>query len=117
VFGRRISVWAILAGLLLPAVVGCLLPSAAQAQAMDCCAQVTCAQGHSKQACFSTTAPTNGSQSAPEVRTSLVVPAPAGADVSPVATQNPVAWSSIGMADAPPHSPPELYTLYLSLLI
>jgi hypothetical protein len=105
------------AGLLLPAIVGCLLPSAAQPKAMECCAQVTCAQGHSKQACFSTTAPTNGLQSTPEVRASLAAPAPAEVDVRSVATQNPMAWGAVRLADAPPHSPPELYTLYLSLLI
>jgi len=114
---RRISVWTIVAGLLLPAVVGCLLPGVAQAQTMECCAQLTCAQGHQKPVCLSPTAPAGSAQSTPQNQASLEAPAPMSADVWLVATQNSVALGSTGAADAPQHSPPEFYARYLSLLI
>jgi hypothetical protein len=115
--GRRISAVAIVAGLMLPAVVGCLVPNAAQAQTMQCCAQLACARGHQEQACFSTTAPTGSSQSTPELRTSLMAPAfAASVSLLPVVS-DAAAFGSPGVAEAPQHSPPELYTLHLALLI
>ena len=65
---------AVAAGLMLPALVGCLVSATAQAQAMECCEQSTCARGHQKQTCFSTTAPTGSSQSTPELHASLMAP-------------------------------------------
>jgi hypothetical protein len=108
---------AIVVGLMLPAVIGCLAPAATQAQTMTCCAQLSCAQGHQKQACFSTTAPTGSSQSTPELRASLIAPL-LTADVSaPLQAQDAAAFGAAHAADAPQHSPPELYTLHLALLI
>ena len=107
---------AIVAGLMLPAVVGCLMPSAAQAQAMQCCAQLTCARGHQKQTCTSTTAPTGSSQLAPELRASVPAPVFATGMFAPSEAQNATAFGSASAAEAPQHSPPELYTLHLALL-
>jgi hypothetical protein len=115
--GRRISVLAIVAGLLLPAVVGCLAPSAAEAQTMQCCAQLTCAHGHEMPTCFSATAPTGSSQSTPERGASLVTPSfAAGMPLAPGAP-DAAALGSASVVQAPQHSPPKLYTLHLALLI
>jgi hypothetical protein len=114
---RRISSAAIVVGLMLPAVVGCLVTSATQAQAAECCAQVNCARGQQKQTCFSTTAPTGSSQSTPELRISLMAPAIATGMSLPPTARDAAAFSSAGIADAPQHSPPELYTLHLALLL
>jgi hypothetical protein len=114
---RRISVAAVVAALLLPAVAGCLMPAAAQAQTMDCCAKLNCARGHEKRTCFSTTAPTSSSQSAPESRTSLSAPLLTVTDVPHMLASSSQTFGSILRADAPQHSPPDLYTLHLALLI
>lgn len=113
--GRRIFVATVVAGLMLPAVMGCLMPAAAQAQTMECCAQLTCARGHQKQACFSDTAPTGSSQATPELRASLA--APALAPNLAAETQEAAAYGSAALAGAAQHSPPELYTLHSALLI
>lgn len=117
-FGRGIFALAIAGALLLPAVSDCLLSAAAMdTQTMRCCAQLDCAPGHLKQTCFSTTPPADGSRTAPEGRTSLAAPSVA-ADLQPPAEELIVlAFSPTGVADAPQHSPPELYTLHLALLI
>ena len=84
---------------------------------MRCCAQLSCAPGHQKQTCFSTTAPADGLPSVPEVRASLSAPS-VTVDLNPPAIELVVmAFSSTGVADAPQHSPPELYSLHLALLI
>jgi len=115
--GRSILVVAIAGALLLPAVAGCLTPAAQDAQAMRCCAQLSCAPSHQKQTCYAATAPAGGSQSAPEIRTSLVAPS-VTADIYRSAAELILApFASTGVADAPQHSPPELYTLHLALLI
>jgi hypothetical protein len=107
----------IVAGLILPAVLGCLMPAAAQAQTMQCCVQLTCVQGHQMQACCSTMAPTDSSQSTPQLRVSLTAPVlPTDARVSSE-VQNAVAFGSAAVTSTPQHSPPELYTLHLALLI
>ena len=108
---------AIVAGLMLPAVLGCLMPSAAQTQTMECCAQSACARGHQKQTCFSTTAPPGSSQSAPELRASLMAPSVATGVAAPSEARNAAAFGSVGAEDAPQHSPPDLYTIHLALLI
>jgi len=115
--GRRISVLAIVAGLMLPAVVGCLIPDAAHAETMQCCAQLTCPRGHQGETCFSTTAPTGSSQSAPQLRTSLTEPALATDVCPPSEAETAAAFDAAAVAGVPQHSPPELFTLYLSLLI
>jgi hypothetical protein len=109
---------AIAGALLLPGIADCLTSAgAADAQTMRCCTQVSCAPGHQKQACFATTAPADGSRTAPEGRTSLVAPSVAAYLHAPAEALIVVAFSSAGAADAPQHSPPELYTLHLALLI
>ena len=116
--GRNSLALAIAGALMFPAISACLT-SAADARAMQCCTHLTCAPGHLKPACFSTTAPADSSQSGPEVRTSLAAPLVAAtADFYPVPEEiRTAAFSSAGAAEAPQHSPPELYTLHLALLI
>lgn len=114
---QLISVSSIVTSLLLSAVAGCLLPNVAQAQTMECCAQLSCAQGYQEQACFSTTAPTGNWRTTPQPRASLVAPSFATDAAAPAAPLDATASSSIEAAEAPQHSPPELYTLHLALLI
>lgn len=114
---RWLCVATVVAGLILPAVVGCLMPSAARAQTMECCAQLSCTQGHQKQTCFSTTAPTGSLQTAPQARVSLEMPALVTGAAAPVPPRDVAAGGSTEAAEASQHSPPELYTLHLALLI
>ena len=114
---RRIFVATVIAGLMLPAVMGCLMPAAAQAQAMECCEKLICARGHQKQACFSDTAPTGSSQATPELRTSLAVSASASDLSLHAQTEVAAAASWAAFAAAPQHSPPELYALHSALLL
>lgn len=116
-FRRRISALAIVAGLMLPAVVGCLAPNAAQAQTMECCAQLECAQGHQGRVCFSTTSPAGGSQATPELRASLGAPSLDAISSLPVSTLHQADLGSSGASAAPQHSPLDLYTVHLALLI
>lgn len=116
-FTRRIFVVAIAGALLLPAISDCLTLAAADAHTMQCCAQSSCAPGHQKQTCFSTTAPLQGSRTAPEARTSLTAPSLTADLHAPAENQIVAAFSAAGVAEAPQHSPPELYTLHLALLI
>jgi len=116
-FGRNILAVAIAGGLLLPGVADCLISATQDAQAMRCCAQLSCVPGRQKTACFATTAWSGGSQSAPEVRTTIAAPWVAADFNTPAEALMVVAFSSNGVADAPQHSPPELYTLHLALLI
>jgi hypothetical protein len=116
-FGRRILVVAIAGALLLPAFAECLTPAAQDAQAMRCCAQLSCAPSHEKQACYATTAPAGGSQSAPEIRSSLVAPSVTTDIYRPAEELVLAAFASTSAADAPQHPPPNLYTLHLALLI
>jgi len=116
-FGPRILVVAIAGALLLPAFADCLTPAAQDTQAMRCCAQLSCAPSHQKQACYSTTAAASGSQSAPETRTSLVAPSVMADVYRPAEELILAAFALTGVADAPQHSPPDLYTLNLALLI
>jgi len=108
---------AIVAGLMLPAVVGCLMPSAARAQTMECCAQSACARSHQKQTCFSTTAPTGNLQSNPELRVSVMAPSVSTDACVPSQARKAAAFAEAAVASVPKHSPPELYTLHLALLI
>lgn len=113
-FWRKSFVNAIAAALILPAMIGCLIP--ADAQSMACCAQTTCPR-HQGQACASTIAPADRLQTGPEPRTSLVASCnsadlPLRADVATAVTfRLPV------VANTPEYSPPELYTLHSALLI
>ena len=114
--GRNSLALAIAGALMFPAISACLT-SAAGARAMQCCAYSTCAPEPQKKPCFATAASAGGSQTAPEARASLVAPSFA-ADLPPRAEElSAVAFSSAGVADAPQHSPPALYTLHLALLI
>jgi hypothetical protein len=112
----RICAVAIMAVLILPAVTGCLLSSAAQAQAMECCAQLTCTQGHQQNVCFSNAASSAGSQSAPELVVSIVGPSMAAA-LLPVSTRQLATSTLADAGDVRQHAPPDLYTLHLALLI
>jgi len=108
---------AIAGALVFPAFADCLTPAAQDAQAMRCCAQLFCAPNNQRQACYSTTAPAGGSQSAPEARTSLVGPSVTADVYRPAEKLILAAFALTGVADAPQHSPPDLYTLNLALLI
>ena len=114
---RNTLVVALAAALLLPAIADCLIQAAQDAHAMHCCTHLSCAPGNLEQACYPTTAPAGGSQSAPEVRTSLVAPSVSADLDAPAEALTVVAFGSADAADAPQHSPPELYTLHLALLI
>ena len=116
-FRRNILAVAIAGVLLLPGVADCLISATQDAQAMRCCAQLSCVPGRQKTACFATTASSGSSQSAPEVRTALAAPSIAADFNPPAETLIVVAFGSTGVADAPQHSPPDLYTLHLALLI
>jgi hypothetical protein len=113
---QRIFTLAIVAGQILPAVMGCLMPSVAQAQTMECCAQSACAGGHQRQTCFSTTTPTGASQSNPELRASLAEPSFTTGLSLPAGEQAARDFGLAGATDAQQHSPP-LYTLHLAFLI
>ena len=113
---RRASVAAVVAALLLPAVMGCLMPAGAQAQTMDCCAKLNCARGHEKQPCISTTAPMGSSQSIPQQRVSIVAPYLTAVAMVSANEQDAAAFGS-RVAATPQQSPPELYTRHLALLI
>ena len=113
---RAMSV-ASLAALLLPAVVGCFIASSAQAQTMECCDQKACARGHQKQTCLSTTAPTGSSQAGPERRASVDTPLVGMGTVLPVTPENGASPAFPQAERAPQHSPPDLYTIHLALLI
>jgi hypothetical protein len=116
-FGQRIPGVLVVAALLLLAISGCLISATSNAQAVQCCAQLTCAPGQQTEQCFASTAPGDGLQTAPEVRISLAAPS-VTADLRPPAEELTVAaFGSTGVTDAPQHSPPELYTLHLALLI
>jgi len=114
--------WRILGGLVAAALLllgfsGCLISATSNAQTVQCCAQLTCAPGQQTEQCFASTAPGDGPQSVPEGRASIAAPS-FSAYVHPPAVEPVVmAFSSTGVADAPQHSPPELYTLHLALLI
>jgi hypothetical protein len=116
-FGRNILAIAIAGALLLPRFADCLNSATADAQTMACCAQLNCAPGHQKLACFSNTPPAEGSQSAPVVRITLATPSVAADFNPPAEALIVVAFGSTGVAAAPQHSPPDLYTLHLALLI
>lgn len=116
-FGRRILDVLVVAALLLLGISGCLISATSNAQAAQCCAQLSCAPGQQTPQCFASTAPGDGLQTVPEMRASLAAPS-VTADLNPPAEELAVvADRSAGVADASQHSPPELYTLHLALLI
>jgi hypothetical protein len=115
-FARRIFVVLVAAALMLPTVIECLASGTADAQSMRCCAETSCPR-HQKQTCVSTTAPADNVQPIPLARTELAAPSLAPEQHSFAEPLIAAASSSGGMADAPQDSPPELYTLHLSLLI
>ena len=113
---QRIFVLTIAAALILPTVANCLAPAVLDAQTMKCCAELDCPAGH-QQACYSTTSPTGGSQSTPELIVALAGPAAvdhAAALPALVPAENVDCEYS---SDARLHSPPDLYTVHNSLLI
>jgi hypothetical protein len=113
---RRISAWAIVAALVLPVLLGCLMPDAADAHTMPCCAESSCPSDH-QQICFTSSAPSSGSPSTPELRAALAAPSPIADAVQPIAQDRAqhLAWADTN--DARLHSPPDLYTVHLALLI
>jgi hypothetical protein len=114
---RRISVWTVVVSLLLPATVVCLLPNMAQAQTMECCGQLGCPLGHRSKICQSTTAPTGSWQALPQLHDSLDAPSWAPDAAVPSTPHSAAAFIWADAAPAPEHSPPDLYTLHLALLI
>jgi hypothetical protein len=116
-FGRRILGVLVVAVLLLLGISGCLISATSNAQAAQCCAQLTCTPGQQKPSCLATTAPSDGPQTVPVARTSLAAPS-VTVDLNPPAAELVLTVDrSTSVADASQHSPPELYTLHLALLI
>jgi hypothetical protein len=113
----RISAVLIVAGLLLPALMGCILPDTAHAQSMECCAQMTCPEGGQGQICLSASPPAGDTRSLPELRASLGAPTTTEVALLPILMFHSVIASSASSIETPEQTPPDLYTLHLSLLI
>ena len=84
---------------------------------MQCCTQLHCSQGHEKQSCVSTVPPSGNSQNSPEIRASLEAPAAIVAPRAIAAELSTWDFAPADAAETSQHSPPELYTLHLALLI
>jgi len=116
-FGRRILRVVIAAALLLLGFSDCLTSATLNAQAMRCCAQLDCASGQQKLECFAIPAPGDGPQTVPEGRASLVAPSIAAVLHLPAVGLIQADSRLTGVVEASQHSPPELYTFHLALLI
>lgn len=95
----------------------CFSPGSADAQAMECCATMPCTPANHSHDCCKNMAsgPTRGVL--PTARVSLVPPLLAVIGCQPALEIARFAPVIPQLAEAQQHSPPELYTLYVSLLI
>jgi len=95
----------------------CFSPGSADAQAMECCATMPCTPANHSHDCCKTMASAPRSGVLPTARVSLSPPLLGVIQHQPaieIARFVPVIPQP---AEAQQHSPPELYTLYVSLLI
>ena len=105
------------AGVLLLYSMDCFSPGSADAQAMECCATMPCIPANHSHDCCKTMASAPTTSVLPTTRVSLTIPLLAVIEHQPaleIARSVPVIPQP---AEAQQHSPPELYTLYVSLLI
>ncbi len=95
----------------------CFSPGSVDAQAMECCATMPCTAANQSHDCCKTMASAPTPSVLPTARVSLTIPLLAVIEQQPaleIARSVPVIPRP---AEAQQHSPPELYTLYVSLLI
>jgi hypothetical protein len=107
----------LLAALLLIDAGDCLAGSAQQDQDMDCCRSMTCAPVSLSSTCCSVKDSGQTPRVVPQVRVSLAPPVLAIVERVAASKNWQAKPSSTDSFKAPIHSPPDLYTLHLSLLI
>jgi len=95
----------------------CFAPGVMDAEAIECCASMPCTPANQSHDCCKTMASALTSSVLPTARVSLTIPLLAVIERQPaleIARSVPLIPQP---AEAQQHSPPELYTLYVSLLI
>lgn len=115
--GKRLLLFIAAGLLLLGQFANCVPAMAASRQSMKCCASMPCNPANSAQNCCKTMDASQPSNMLPTAHAALQVPVISTVEHVRV-LEDAVRVSAFPVeTDAQQHSPPELYTLYVSLLI
>ena len=95
----------------------CLSHLSADQQAMQCCGSMPCNSTNQSHDCCKTMVSSQSPSVPPAQHLVVNVPVAAVVDHLPAPEAAVLADASFSRFEAPQHSPPELYTLYSSLLI